>query len=163
MVISDCHWYWNQLRMDGWKSFIGRSKMILWIEYLCWQDNQSSCSVKTSIQWHELFPLSSFPWISWLVRMNGFENLKWQAMFIVKNSHENLFRAFPATIYPSTDVNTKNGLVVTCLRPNEIHYCSRQRAASVLRSWYSLCSLSHQVFHGPAVGAQVKRHNLEEY
>lgn len=37
--------------------------------------------------------------------MNGFVNLKLQAMFIVKNSHKNLSRASPATIYISPDVD----------------------------------------------------------
>lgn len=51
------------------------------------------------------FPFSSFPRIPWLIRMNGFVNLKLQAMFIVKNSHKNLPRASPITIYTSPDVN----------------------------------------------------------
>lgn len=51
------------------------------------------------------FPFSSFPRISWLIRTNGFVNLKLQATFIVKNSHKNLSRPSPATIYTSTDVN----------------------------------------------------------
>lgn len=58
-------------------------------------------------QWHELFLLSisSFPRTSGIIRMNGFVNLKLQAMFIVKNSHKNRSRPAPTTIYTSTDAN----------------------------------------------------------
>lgn len=37
--------------------------------------------------------------------MNGFVDLKLQAMFIVKNSHKNLSRVGPPAVYTSTDRN----------------------------------------------------------
>ena len=102
---TEINWEW----VDGVVLSAGVSDSIFVGLYcLCWQDSQSRCFIKPSISvtWALLyFPFSSFPRISCLIRMNGSVNLELQAMFIVKNSHKNLFRASPTTIYASTDAN----------------------------------------------------------